>query len=52
MPINQGYRDEMLKRKRKEYIDIVQKYFGDFEYESVNELLTNDKLKNSGSHTI
>jgi hypothetical protein len=30
MPIDQGFRDEMLNRKRKEYFDIVQKYFGDF----------------------
>ena len=35
IPIDRGFRDEMLERKREEYQEIVRNYFGDFSTENV-----------------
>lgn len=33
MPIDRGFKEEMLNRKREEYAEIVRNYFGDFSTE-------------------
>ena len=35
MPIDRGFRQEMLTRKRQEYQEIVRHYFGGFSTEAV-----------------
>lgn len=50
IPIDRGFKDEMLKRKREEYQEIVRKYFGDFSNENVLSAAGNNNSDENGIH--